>query len=167
MSTDTTNDHTPGNDKPNSKNSLAAVVHRLETQVANQIYAKYFARQSSGCDDKAVFMDTVMPHKVGKLSQDDMVREELKTIALADECYTDNPELYPDKRTEYGYPDQFRCNFITYRRNRFGRCSNVISKEDPDNMYCCKHSSEYCEYADEYAAIRERLETAEDAKHST
>ncbi len=144
----------------NSQKGLAAMVHRLETQVANQIYAKYFAEQPIACNDKSEFMDTVMPHKVGKLSQDDMVREELETIALADECYTDDPDLYPDKRTEYGYPDQFRCNFIIYRRNRFGRCSNVISKEDPDDMYCCKHSSEYCEYADEYAAIKERLEAA-------
>lgn len=158
MSAETANDHTPGNDKPDSKNGLAAVVHRLETQVANQIYAKYFAEQVNICGGKTEFMDKIMPHKVGKLSQDDMVREELETIALADECYADDPELYPDKRTEYGYPDQFRCNFIIYRRNRFGRCSNVISKEDPDDMYCCKHSSEYCEYADEYAAIKERLE---------
>jgi hypothetical protein len=146
----------------NSQNGLAAVVHRLETQLANQIYTKYFTGLDTQTTltlvDKSEFMDKIMPHKVGKLSQDDTVREELETIARADECYEDDPDLYPDKRTEYGYPDQFRCNFIIYRRNRFSRCSNVISKEDPDDLYCCKHSSEYCEYADAYAKIKERLE---------
>jgi len=146
----------------NSQNGLAAVVHRLETQLANQIYDKYFTELHKTNSDKSEFMDKIMPHKVGKLSQDDTVREELETIARADECYEDDPDLYPDKRTEYGYPDQFRCNFIIYRRNRFSRCSNVISKEDPDDLYCCKHSSEYCEYADAYAKIKERLEDTSD-----
>ena len=142
----------------NSQTGLAAVVHRLETQVANQIYDKYFKALSATCGNREEFMDKIMPHKVGKLAQDDIVREELETIARADECYEDDPELYPDKRTEYGYPDQFRCNFIIYRRNRFSRCSNVISKEDPDDLYCCKHSSEYCEYTAAYADIKARLE---------
>ena len=150
------------NVKAKPMDGLAGVVHRLETQVANQIYTKYFAELSATYGDKTDFMDKIMPHKVGKLTQDDIVREELDAIAHADECYEDDPDLYPDKRTEYGYPDQFRCNFIIYRRNRFNRCSNVISKEDPDDLYCCKHSSEYCEYAGEYETIKERLEAASD-----
>lgn len=144
-----------------SQNNLAAVVHQLETLVVTQIYNKYFSDFSATCGDRSEFIDKIIPHKVGKLSQDDIVLEELETISRADECYADDPELYPDKRTEYGYPDQFRCNYIIYRRNRFNRCSNMISKDDPDNLYCCKHSSEYCEYADSYNQIKERLATVD------
>ena len=85
------------------------------------------------------FMNKIFLLKKGIESNLLELKNELKEIKLADEVYKNNPKHYINKKTEFGYPDKFRCNFIRYNKHKYYRCKCKISGEDKDKMFCSRH----------------------------
>ena len=91
------------------------------------------------------------------LTQEEMMKREIKDIEYASDLYEDSPEDYKTGLTEYGYPDSLRCNFILWRKNRFHRCQKRIKETDDNIDYCSIHMHEDNEYEDEYMKIYTKL----------
>jgi hypothetical protein len=93
------------------------------------------------------------------LTQEQMMKREIKDIEYASDLYEDSPEDYKTGLTEYGYPDSLRCNFILWRKNRFHRCQKRIKETDDNIDFCCIHLDEDNIYEDEYMKIYTKFRT--------
>lgn len=116
--------------------AVAMSIQTIETQYATYLFAKYI------CDSQPIhpeqhekFMNTLFI-KNKSMSADNYLQIELAEIACATSEYNINPKLYPSKKTDHGYPDEFRCNFVKLDKIHLKRCAN---KTVDNEFYCVQH----------------------------
>lgn len=80
--------------------------------------------------------------KANLITQYDIIKTDVFDIKKANMLYFRYPELEKKKtRTEYGYPDKYRCNFIRMNKHKMSRCKSKITDDEEfsDGMMCSKH----------------------------
>ena len=90
-----------------------------------------------------------------RILQDDVLKDDLKNMAIADKAYNINPKNFNPK--DYNsLPDVLRCTYIRKYKHRYYRCHNKIINDDND--ICKKH--ENCEniYIDKYNELLEQYQ---------
>jgi hypothetical protein len=90
-----------------------------------------------------------------RILQDDVLKDDLKNMAIADKAYNINPKNFIPK--DYNsLPDVLRCTYIRQHKHRYYRCQNKIINDDND--ICKKH--ENCEniYIDKYNELLEQYQ---------
>ena len=88
------------------------------------------------------------------LNQNDLIREDIRLMTLADKAYEKHPEIF--KLSDYELPpDVLRCSFIRKHHHRYYRCRNPIMNKDSD--ICKKHENSENIYYDNYNDLLESL----------
>jgi len=82
-----------------------------------------------------------------RILQEDVLKEDLKKMAIADKAYELNPKNFNPMEYD-SLPNVLRCSFIRKSKHRYYRCHNKVINDDSD--ICKKH--ENCEniYIDKY-----------------
>ncbi len=90
-----------------------------------------------------------------RIIQEDVLKEDLKNITIADKAYERNPNNFNPKEYE-SLPNVLRCTYIRKYKHRYYRCQNKIINDDHD--ICKKH--ENCEniYIDIYNNLLEKYQ---------
>ena len=147
----------------------------LEMYVARYIYKKYlenvetkdnikYPKYSSKIIDNynfKVYLDTIFITQRPKIiTQEELLKEEINEIELADEKYNELKEKskkeitsesrFPRKETS-SYPDTMRCTFIIKKKNKYKRCGNKIFTDEMDT--CKKHANQPNIYYDKYCEL--------------
>ena len=82
-----------------------------------------------------------------RILQEDVLKEDLKNMAIADKAYELNPKNF--NPSEYdSLPDVLRCSFIRKSKHRYYRCRNKVINDDSD--ICKKHENSENIYIDRY-----------------
>ena len=106
------------------------------------------------------YMGLIFIKKKSFISQHEYLRQEIDDIRRADIAYNAHPEDFPNHKTEYGYPDKFRCNYINlYKHHKLSRCAVKITAGD--EFYCKRHGTEPNKHIQDYQKAVESLDTAE------
>jgi hypothetical protein len=125
----------------------------LERKILVYIYQKYIKEKKDTLEkgntlekkekkdtlEKEFINSILKPRKPRLISQDSIIRKDIKAIIMASDAYQDTPEDYPSGLTEYGYPDSLRCNHIIWRKNNFHRCQKKVFETDDSMDYCKCH----------------------------
>ena len=82
-----------------------------------------------------------------RILQEDVLREDLKNMAIADKAYELNPKNFNPMEYD-SLPDVLRCSFIRKYKHRYYRCKNKIINDDSD--ICKKHENSENIYIDKY-----------------
>jgi hypothetical protein len=80
------------------------------------------------------FIELMNPKVPSFISQKDELEEEIENINKATQYYYDNDSI----SKEYGHPDELRCSFIKFQRNKLFRCK---SKKTTNENVCLRHSN--------------------------
>jgi|TARA_Y100000389_G_C17347392_1_gene456566 hypothetical protein len=135
----------------------AKQIRKIETTVTKYIFNSYIKGKNIiiNGDEKQLtskeFMDKIFLKSNGLITQDELLKEEIDNISKADEDYLLNLDKYKKThKTVYGYPNEFRCHHIIYKKNKFIRCSNKIDEENGGDMFCIQHWDSINPYEDEY-----------------
>lgn len=80
------------------------------------------------------FIELMNPKIPSFISQKDELKEEINIINKATQYYYDKDEI----SKEYGCPDELRCLFITFQRNKLFRCK---SKKAENDSVCLRHTN--------------------------
>jgi len=150
---DTTKDD---NNKTVTKNNVETIdKNKIETIDKNKI--ETIDKNKVYITESQLMNQILKSNKLRILTQEQMMKREIKDIEYASDLYEDSPEDYKTGLTEYGYPDSLRCNFILWRKNRFHRCQKRIKETDDNIDFCCIHLDEDNIYEDEYMKIYIKL----------
>lgn len=88
------------------------------------------------------------------LNQNDLIREDIRLMTLADKAYEKHPEIF--KTNDYELPpDVLRCSFIRKHHHRYYRCRKTIMNKDSD--VCKTHEKSENIYYDNYNDLLESL----------
>ncbi len=147
------------------QNLLSKEINKIETSIAVQIYNNYLSGKPDVIN-RTDYLASMVPRKPSTIPQDDEMADEYKRMKLATKAYRESPANYTDKRTEYGLPEQFRCNYIIYAKHKYRRCACVISKSCSENMYCTRHHEKENTHLDAYNKLIEKYITAADESES-
>ena len=116
-------------------------IQTIEKEYAVYLFTKYvkptLITQSSTSQEEheSKFMNTLFIKKK-PMSADNWLQLELDEIAHANADYAADPKAFPSKKTDHGYPDEFRCNFIKQDKAYLKRCQ---SKLVDGEFYCQQH----------------------------
>lgn len=130
-------------------------IQTIEKEYALYIYKKYItptlvADQQTMCDTQdehlSKFMNILFIKKK-PMSADNYLQMELDEIMHANEDYLADPKAFPNKKTDHGYPDEFRCNFIKQDKQYLRRCQ---CKSVDDEFYCSLHINTPNKFLREY-----------------
>jgi len=96
-----------------------------------------------------IYLQTIfdLERKTGRILQDDVLKEDLKKMNIADKAYNINPANFNPKEYE-SLPDILRCTFIRKNKHRYYRCCNKVINDDSD--ICKKHENSENIYLDKY-----------------
>lgn len=140
-------------------------IRGVETKMARYIFNSYIKGKKIQVNEKGKlvtskeFMAKIFLKSNGLITQSDLLKEELTNISKADKDYLLNPDKYINtKKTPYGYPDEFRCHHIIYKKHKFTRCSNKIDEENGGDMYCLQHWDSTNPYEDEYNKLVDNMD---------
>lgn len=90
------------------------------------------------------------------LNQDDLIREDVRIMTLADKAYEEHPVEFKVGNLDLP-PDVLRCSFIRKHHHRYYRCRNVIMNKDSD--ICKKHENQENIYYDNYNELLDKIFT--------
>ena len=110
----------------------ASAIQQLEMGYADYLYRKYV---SPAEDADAAGRDYM--NKVFMSLAELTIKNELAELRRATEVYEEDPKRYPALKTEFGYPEVFRCKHICFHKNKYWRCKQKKNKGDAD--YCTIH----------------------------
>jgi len=127
--------------KPKPKPKTKVARPKILDKVAYTAYQKNIFHQSRSCFT---------------LNQDDLIREDIRIMTLADEAYEEHPSEFKVGDFELP-PDVLRCSFIRKHHHRYYRCRNQIMNKDSD--VCKKHENSENIYYDNYNELLEKLIT--------
>ena len=91
------------------------------------------------------------------LNQNDLIREDIQLMALADKAYEEHPAEFKFGNFDLP-PDVLRCSFIRKHHHRYCRCRNPIMNKDSD--ICKKHENSANIYYDNYNDLLEKIGVA-------
>lgn len=133
---------------------LKAVTTRLqafERRYASYLFTKYIMPSLAPDNiemETERYMGLIFIKKRPFISQHEYLRQEIEDIRRADTVYNARPGDFPNHKTEYGYPDKFRCNYIKLDKHKLSRCSIKITSGD--EFYCKRHGTEPNKYMQDY-----------------
>jgi len=127
--------------KPKPKPKTKKARPKILDKAAYTAYQKNIFHQSRSCFT---------------LNQDDLIREDIRIMTLADEAYEEHPSEFKVGDFELP-PDVLRCSFIRKHHHRYYRCRNQIMNKDSD--VCKKHENSENIYYDNYNDLLEKLIT--------
>ena len=133
----------------------AKVIQLLEKQYVDYLYRKYVNTNESARDTEEDYIN-----KVFITLAEMTIKNELDEIRRATELYDENPDRYPALKTEFGYPDAFRCKHICCQKNKYWRCKQKKNKGDAD--YCTQHLVIPNTYAETYRQVCIKVSTMVD-----
>lgn len=135
----------------------AKSIREIETKIAKYIFNSYIKGK---CDiSQTDFMSKLFFKSKGVISQTALLKEELDLIDKATKDYILHPDKYiNNKKTVYGYPDEFRCNHIIYKKHKFTRCKNKIDEENGGDTFCLHHWDSENPYETDYQNLVDKLE---------
>lgn len=113
-------------------------ISAIERQYAAYIFAKYVKPTLTPAEQEeqeTKCMNTLFIKKK-PMTADSHLQLELDEIAHANADYAADPKAFPSKKTEHGYPDEFRCNFIRQEKTYLKRCH---AKSVDNEFYCTQH----------------------------
>lgn len=146
----------------------ATQIRKIETKMATYIFNNYIkntntnSTNSTNSITKKQFMDRIFIHSKGLITQTELLQNEIDNIKKANEEYNLYPEKYiQNKKTIYGYPEEYRCNFIIYNKNKFTRCCNKINDNTHNEIYCSLHWDIENKYYDIYTQLIDNLDKNE------
>ena len=61
------------------------------------------------------------------IKQDEVLKEDLENMSIADEEYEKNPSLF-NRQKHNSYPDEKRCSFIRKIKHKLIRCHQALSR---------------------------------------
>ena len=152
--------------KYNDLKNLSNPLSQFERKVASSIYEKYFKNNSSlennnkSQIDKKQFMKKIFMIKDSIHTNIDELKIELENIEKANKAYESNPNLYKNKKTEYGYPDKYRCLYVRYEKHKYFRCKCGISEKDPDKTFCSRHYLLDNHCINEYLKLKSQIKSS-------
>lgn len=148
-------------------------ISQFEINVALYIHKKYFDNKNRNVKNnnhkskpkeseskiiaKDAYLNKLFMFKKYHHSNIQQIKIELKEIESANQAYNEDPKCYLNKKTEFGYPDKFRCNFIRYDKHKFSRCKCKITNDDPENMFCTRHYLVENEHINEYLKLKSEV----------
>jgi len=88
------------------------------------------------------------------IKQDEVLKEDLENMSIADEEYEKNPSLF-HRQKHNSYPDEKRCSFIRKIKHKLIRCKNSIINNDED--VCSLHEITPNIYWDQYNDLIEKI----------
>lgn len=96
------------------------------------------------------------------ITQDDIIKKDISDMRKANILYLKYPELDITKtKTDFGYPNKYRCNFIRISKHKMLRCKNKISDTDNDGVISCimctMHLYSDNTYRDQYYKLYNKL----------
>ena len=150
--------------KSNDLINLSSPLSKFEKSVAVSIYNKYFKNNSILKEnkelkiDKKDFMNKLFMPKQSIHNNIDELKIELDKIEKANKAYEANLSLYKNKKTEYGYPDKYRCMYIRYDKHKYYRCKCGVSNDDPDKIFCSRHYLIDNCHINEYLKLKSQIE---------
>jgi hypothetical protein len=118
--------------------TVCEALQTIEQEYAVYLFAKYIkptVALEAIEEHKTKYMNTLFIKKK-PMSADSHLQMELDEITRANADYAADPKAFPSKKTDHGYPDEFRCNFIKQDRSYLKRCQ---SKAVDDEFYCTQH----------------------------
>ena len=139
---------------------LVKDINNLENTIARYIYDKYIDNNKNlAIDEKTykMYLQNIFEfkRKCFVLNQEDIIRDDLKTMTIADKALERNPDKFNVSNFDIP-PDILRCSYIRKYHHRYYRCKHRISNDDSD--VCKKHENSENIYYDNYNDILEQLE---------
>lgn len=135
----------------------AKQIRVIETKIAKYIFNSYIKEKSDV--SQVDFMSKIFLKSKGVISQTELLKDELTLVDKASEEYDTHPDRYiKNKKTVYGYPDEYRCHHIIYKKHKFTRCSNKIDEENGGDMFCLQHWDSENPYETEYQTLIDKIE---------
>ena len=142
--------------------ATADTVQRIEREYATYLFKKKVVpvireQQQSPeqlGETETKYMNTLFIKKKS-MSADSYLQMELDEIAMANADYAENPDKYQSKRTMHGYPDEYRCNYISQEKTHFKRCSQ---KSMDGEFYCSQHINTPNKHLREYEKAVDALQ---------
>jgi hypothetical protein len=135
--------------------------NNFENAVVRYIHKKYKVGKEKNITLKDFRKEIFGIKRPRIIYQDDITKRELEMIHKANIAYCEAKRQFNsneiDKlnaKTEYGYPDSLRCNFIINHKNNFIRCKNKI---DEHSDCCLKHCKTENFYYEKYLIICRNL----------
>ena len=156
--------------KSNDLINLSSPLSKFEKAIAVSIYDIYFKNNSLLKEnkelqiDKKDFMNKLFMPKQSIHTNIDELKIELDKIEKANKVYEANPTLYKNKKTEYGYPDKYRCMYIRYDKHKYYRCKCGVSNDDPDETFCSRHYLIDNCHINEYLKLKSEIEKSKKNK---
>ena len=135
------------------------ILQKQEKQYATYLFKKYILPTldpSTATREYNKYMGQLFIKRKSVISQLDFIKEDCETIDKADSLYNANPEHYPNHKTVYGYPDEYRCNYIIQHMHKLIRCRKKIIIEHGNNL-CNTHCSLDNTYLAEYELMCSKL----------
>lgn len=132
--------------------TVCDTIQSIEKEYAVYLFAKYvkptLLTQSSTSQEEheSKFMNTLFIKKK-PMTADNCLQLELDEIAHANADYAADPKAFPSKKTDHGYPDEFRCNFIKQDKTYLKRCQSKIVDGE---FYCQQHMNTPNKFLREY-----------------
>lgn len=136
----------------------AKQIREIETKIAKYIFKSYI-KDKCNISQKE-FMSKLFFISKGIISQEELLKDELKLLDKATNEYNSYPDKYiANKKTVFGYPNNLRCNHIIYKNHKFTRCSNKIDEENGGDMFCLHHWDSDNPYDKDYQNLVKKLKT--------
>jgi hypothetical protein len=142
---------------------LKAVTTKLqvfERRYAEYLFTKHIAHllnPASIAQEEERYMGLLFIKKKQFISQHEYLRQEIEDIRRADIAYNAHPEDFPSYKTEYGYPDKVRCNYIKLDKHKLSRCAVKITVGD--EFYCKRHGTEPNKHMQDYKKAVDSLDS--------
>ena len=135
----------------------AKQIRVIETKIAKYIFNSYIKEKCK--ISQAEFMSKLFFKSQGVITQEELLKDELKLLDKATEEYDSHPEKYiNNKKTVFGYPDEYRCHHIIYKKHKFTRCKNKVDEENGGDMFCLHHWDSENPYEKEYQKLVDKIE---------
>jgi hypothetical protein len=144
---------------------LVKDINNLENTIAKYIYNKYIDNNKNlaiknineiNKKKYKIYLQNIFEfkRKCFVLNQEDIIRDDLKTMNIADKALERNPDKFNVSNFDIP-PDILRCSYIRKYHHRYYRCKNRISNDDSD--VCKTHENSENIYYDNYNDILEQL----------
>lgn len=122
-----------------SVDSVAEVAAKVNTEVNTEVDNKLYK----------IYLQRIFDFErhLFRILQDDVLKEDLKKMEIADKAYELNPNNFNPMEYD-SLPDVLRCTFIRKYKHRYYRCKNRVINNDSD--ICKKHENSENIYIDRY-----------------
>jgi hypothetical protein len=152
----------------NDINQFIIQFNRIENKIIKHMYKKYNVEEKKKISLEDFKKQIIGIKRPRIIYQNDITKKELEQIQKANvEYYVLKKQLkmgeinHINEKTDFGYPDILRCNFIINHKNNFIRCKNRIFET---SECCLKHYKKENFYYEKYLQICKELSNIDNNK---